>query len=183
MALPAQRAAVPFLFCMSSPFQVRSSHLFAGHLLGVHGVPAAAQLGHSGHVHNAVVQVRVQPGHEAPQEGRVHVHRVAGQPRLPGLYVLRHKAQDLHTRARQRVCIDSKCPGSDISWVTERHCTAGKRHSSNNQASTVNLCVIAHVIVCSERACRLTNIKYCYPLAGHLQPFSCGWPLHSRCSQ
>ena len=96
--------------CSAVPLPAEQSpYLLAGHLLGVHRIPPAAQLCHRGHVHDAVVQVRMQPGHESPQEGGVHMHRVASQARLPGPYVLRHKAQDLGRWAGQALTPDHTC--------------------------------------------------------------------------
>jgi len=58
-------------------------------------VPAPAQLHDGGHVHDAVVHVRGQARHAAAQEGRVHVHAVAGQLRRAGRRVRRHERQHL----------------------------------------------------------------------------------------
>ena len=70
--------------------------LFTGGASVVGGEPARGQLGDGGNVDDAVVEMREQPRHAPPQELHVHVHRVAGQPRLAGLRVPPHKLQQLH---------------------------------------------------------------------------------------
>ena len=77
----------------------RLADLFTRRITVVGGEPAGTELSHGGDVHDAVVQVREQARHVAPQELHVHVHRVAGQPRLARLCVIRHEGQQLRAHA------------------------------------------------------------------------------------
>ena len=57
----------------------------------------------------------MQPWHEAPQEGGIHMHRVACQARRARLDVLRHKGQDLQKKARHgQSCIGSEKPHAPV---------------------------------------------------------------------
>lgn len=73
--------------------------LFTGRVTVVGREPTRAQLGDGGDVHDTVMQVPEQARHAPPEELHVHVHRVAGQARLPGLRVPRHECQQLRARA------------------------------------------------------------------------------------